>query len=331
MKQVLIVSVILIGIFAMWQLLGTKDGDQTATIEQALKVFEQNNDEQLESTNPFAIETLRKRPYYGGEITIEQTLSENPLYTAYRVSYLSDGLKIFAAMNIPKGEGLFPVIILNHGYFNQTSFSTGDGTRTMADILANNGYLTLASDYRGHGESESDIVQRGHRPEYSVDVLNLISSVDSLENADSNNLGIWGHSMGGEVTLKVLEVNEQTKAAVLWAPTSGNASDNVGFYRGRRLDSSRQNNSNLSEVSPINYLKYITAPISLHQGLSDTEVNPEWAKQLNDALKKEGKSVDYFEYPGQDHNFKNYGWSEISPRTVEFFDKYLKKIKYTRN
>ena len=76
--------------------------------------------------------------------------------------------------------------------------------------------------------------------------------------------------------------------------------------------------------SPANYLRYISTPISLHQGLSDTEVNPEWSKELNNALKEEGKQVEYFEYPGQDHNFRNLGWDVISKRTIEFFDQYLK-------
>ncbi|OGF99652.1 hypothetical protein A2153_03805 [Candidatus Gottesmanbacteria bacterium RBG_16_38_7b] len=76
--------------------------------------------------------------------------------------------------------------------------------------------------------------------------------------------------------------------------------------------------------SPADYLHYITSPISLHQGLSDTEVNPDWSKELNEALLKEDKTIEFFEYPGQDHNFRNLGWDVISKRTVDFFDRYLK-------
>lgn len=57
----------------------------------------------------------------------------------------------------------------------------------------------------------------------------------------------------------------------------------------------------------------------------DNSTNLEWSKELNEALKNEGKTVEYFEYEGQDHNFKNLGWDVISKRTVDFFDKYLKK------
>ncbi len=269
------------------------------------------------------IEQLRQKQYKGGEIKIEETLAHNNSYTSYIFSYPSDSLKIYGMMNIPAGDGPFPIIVLNHGYFSPSSFSSGDGTRTMADILATNGYITVASDYRGHGQSEVD-GQRGggHRPEFAIDVLNLIASIENIEKADQNRIGIWGHSMGGEVSLRAAEATDRVKAIVLWAPTSANASDNANFYGGRH--NANTNNPENDGISPINYLRYISAPISLHQGLVDVEVKPEWSKQLNDALKIEGKTVEYFEYEGQDHNFRNLGWEMISKRTIAFFDTYLK-------
>jgi len=285
-----------------------------------------NNQSDTTVGNTF-IESLRKREFNGGKITIEETLDHTGNYTSYIFSYPSDNLKIYGMMNIPDGNGPFPVVVLNHGYFNQNSFQSGDGTHGMADILAAKGYLTLASDYRGFGKSENDAQSsRGHNPNYAIDILNLIASIKNLPQADVNRIGMWGHSMGGEMSLRVAEVTSKLKAIALWAPTSANASDNANFYgRGQHTGSpSPRQNQDVQGTSPINYLKYISTPISLHQGLADTEVKPEWSKQLNDALKKQGKEVEYFEYPGQDHNFKNLGWDVISKRTVEFFDRYLK-------
>lgn len=289
------------------------------------KPIENNSNENNGNSNASFIESLRQRNYESSQIKIEDTLSNNGSYISQTFSYLSDGLKIFGRMNVPADKGPFPVIILNHGYFNTTSFTSGDGTQTMADILARNGYLTLASDYRGFGKSENDgQASRGHSPEYAIDVLNLIASVENVDKADPEKIGMWGHSMGGEVALRAAEVTDVLKAIVLWAPTSANASDNAAFYGGGRRAGSSSPNPDVQRSSPINYLQYISAPISLHQGLADTEVNPQWSKGLDDALKKENKIVEYFEYPGQDHNFKNLGWDIISERTIEFFDRYLK-------
>ncbi len=318
----IVLTVAILGAFvAAFLLLQTKSAKNTDNLSITADSSKKNKE-----NNSSFIEELRQRKYEGTEIIIEETLSQNGSYTGYIFSYKSDGLKIYGMMNVPVGDppaGGFPVAILNHGYFNTSSFTSGDGTEAMADILAGNGYLTLASDYRGFGKSENDGQRSGgHRPEYAIDVLNLIASVKSFKEANPEKIGMWGHSMGGEVALRVVEATDKIKALVLWAPTSARASDNTGFYSGRR--SQPTNNPNADSASPINYLNYISTPISLHQGLSDTEVNPAWSKELNEALQNGGKEIEYFEYPRQDHNFRNLGWDIISKRTVEFFDRFLK-------
>lgn len=302
----------------LWQVKPTQNSNSQSSITS------ETTSEDISDDATSFIEALRKRNYEPSSITIRNTVSNNGLYTGYQISYSSDGLIIYGRMNVPVGQGPFPVVIMNHGYFNQSSFTSGDGTQTMADILARNGYLTLASDYRGFGKSENDGQgSRGHNPNYAIDVLNLIASVKKVDKADPSRIGMWGHSMGGEVALRSTEATDELKAIVLWAPTSGRVSDNARFYGGRG-GSQPSGNPDADGASPINYLDYISTPISLHQGLSDTETNPEWSKELNVALRKEGKTVEYFEYPGQDHNFRNLGWDVISKRTIEFFDRYLK-------
>jgi uncharacterized protein len=321
-KNIIIVLVLLTMVigYLSWQK-SVIISDNPSELKQVLK-----NETSLQNKNSF-IESLRKREFRGGEIKIEETLVENGSYVSYVFSYPSDSLKIYGIMNVPKGNGPFPVIVLNHGYFNQSSFRSGDGTNGMANILGANGYITLASDYRGFGKSENDSEQsRGHSPNYAIDILSLIASIQSLSKADVNRIGMWGHSMGGEVSLRTAEATGKIKALVLWAPTSGRVSDNANFYsRGRSsVASDSDSASGMDGSSPINFLKYIQAPVSLHQGLADTEVKPEWSRELNDALKKEGKEIEFFEYEGQDHNFRNLGWDEISERTLEFYDRYLK-------
>lgn len=320
LKYYLLIFVFLILITTGFYLLKSKNNNSNF-ISQTLTSRNELNDKSIK-TNSF-IERLRLREYKESSINIEETVSTNNLYTSYTFSYSSDNLKIYGRMNVPKGNGPFPVIILNHGYYNPTSFKSGDGTQSMADILARNGYLTLAPDYRGHGNSDSDGKRGGHRPEYSIDILNLLASIKNIDKADVKRIGMWGHSMGGEVSMRAIEATDKVKAVALWAPTSANAADNHGFYGGERQQREAPD-PETEGISPINYLNYINSPISIHQGLSDTEVNPEWSKELSNALEKEGKHVEYFEYEGQDHNFRNLGWDEISKRTLDFYNRYLK-------
>ena len=115
-------------------------------VNQQINTSQTSDNGTLESTTQNSssfIENLRRRQYQRGEIKTEETLSKEGNYTSYIFSYPSDNLKIYGMMNIPDGDGPFPVILLNHGYFNQASFQSGDGTHTMADILATQGYARI--------------------------------------------------------------------------------------------------------------------------------------------------------------------------------------------
>ncbi|HYF65638.1 MAG TPA: hypothetical protein VD886_22610, partial [Herpetosiphonaceae bacterium] len=95
----------------------------------------------------FTIEGLRAREYgTEGEIEIVEVMEETASFTRYLIAYPSDGLRITGMMNLPYGDGPFPVVILNHGYYPLDVYQTGNGTKLAADYLADRGFLTLSPD-----------------------------------------------------------------------------------------------------------------------------------------------------------------------------------------
>src|SRR6476659_119792 len=76
---------------------------------------------------PLQIDSMRARQYPGSDIVIEQVLDPGVNYNRYYVSYLSDGLKIYALMTVPNGQKPptgWPVIIFNHGYIPPEIYRT---------------------------------------------------------------------------------------------------------------------------------------------------------------------------------------------------------------
>ena len=198
---------------------------------------------------PLSIDYMRKQQYPGSNIIIKQTLPDGSNYSRYIASYLSDGLKIYALLTVPKGEKPvtgWPVIIFNHGYIPPQQYVTTERYIAYIDAFSRNGYIVFKSDYRGHGNSEGKTEYPEFSSAYTVDVLNAIASVKKLKDigsssqllADPNRIGLWGHSMGGSVTFRALIVSPDIKAAEIWAGVVGTFQD-LTTYRVVRPDGTR--------------------------------------------------------------------------------------------
>ncbi len=298
---------------------------------------------------PFTIESLRSRAYESGPVEIVETLEMRETFTRYLVAYPGDGLRLTAMMNVPKGSSLpderFPVIILNHGYVDPARFATGSYIRAEADYLARSGYLTLSPDYRGHAGSEGDSEAAGpnvrgastFRAGYAIDVLNLLHAIPTLPQADPGRVGMWGHSMGGGVTLKILAIDRgaHVKAAVLYGAMSGDEAANLrhidamwrpGIYEqvASVFGSPDDRAADYARISPLTYVADIAAPVSIHHGALDNQVPPAWSSDLAQRLIDAGKPVEYFDYAGAGHSFTDGSWTTFMQRVAAFFDQYVK-------
>lgn len=300
-----------------------------------------------------AIDSLRARTYGGGQIKITRSVSSDAIFSRVLFEYPSEGLRITGMMNIPNGVGPFPVVILDHGYFRPSEYKAGDGTIRAADAFARHGYLTLSPDYRCYGGS-----QCGSNPldvGYAVDVLNLIAELSSLPYADTTHIGIWGHSMGGGVTIRVLAVSDQIKAGALYGAVSGDDEVHYCWLSGCRVSANPTREirvggsfeidpdfmqgiptaapaasdplARLREIfarsSPTRYLKYVNAPVIIHHGEADDMVPIQWSVDLTNALNFQGKPATLYTYPGEGHVFAGWNWQLFMARTITFFDNYL--------
>jgi dipeptidyl aminopeptidase/acylaminoacyl peptidase len=296
--------------------------------------------------HPLTIEAMRAREYPGSQIVLEQTLAPGANYSRYIASYLSEGFKINALLTIPNGEkpaSGWPVIIFNHGYIPPDVYQTTERYVAYVDLLARNGYIVFRSDYRGHANSEG--VARGAygNPDYVVDVLNAVSSIRLFPEADPNRIGMWGHSMGGYITLRAMVLTQDIKAGVIWAgvvapypdmlynwrkgpsgalatPSSGGSWRN-GFIQ--TYGTPEENPSFWNSISANAYLEDISGPLQLHHGTADLEVPLAFSETLFYDMLAVDKYVEFYKYEGDNHNISNY-FSLAMGRTIEFFDRFVK-------
>jgi dipeptidyl aminopeptidase/acylaminoacyl peptidase len=278
-------------------------------------------------------------------------LTNTRAYTRYYIDYPSDSLTITGIMQVPPGNGPFPVVILNHGYIPRDDYWPGADTWRAAEFLNQRGYLTIAPDFRSWGES--DIGVSFFSTGQVIDVLNLVSSLPSIPEADFEQVGMWGHSMGGGITTKAITVDPRIKAAVLYAPVSADDVQVLARWgtgcepspsgdlladecAGAEIITTDVNTDLfvayseaiydtkiLYEISPIHYFDWVAAPVQIHIGSADTKTPPEWSAEIRDALLDAGKEVEYFAYPGQEHALEGAHWQLFMERVADFLDHHL--------
>ena len=219
-----------------------------------------------------------------------------------------------------------PDFIVNHGYINPKEFSTIDSYKNTSAYYADAGFLVLKPDYRGHDKSEGTPIQLIARNQYAVDVLNLVEAVKSIPEANFNLIFLYGHSLGGDVALQVAEVSEKIKGVSLWAPAVTSYPLNLTYFgKNHNADTSSNQMSAQelttkygSQLSALDNINKINAPIIIQHSLTDESVPFAWGKQLNDALIKNGKKSTLYSYANDNHNIAGHFYEALN-RDVEFF------------
>ena len=312
----LIISSIIIG----WKFAANDNTTSFDTIETAIK----------RPLDKYTIENLSKADIKPGNIEVEETLFSfefNPNLDG-KTKKITTG-----QINLPSGNGPFPVVVMLRGYIDQETYSSGDGTRRVAEVLSENGFITISPDFLGYGGSdeEADNIFETRFQTYTT-VLSLIKSLDQIDNWDKDNIFLWGHSNGGQIALTILEITEESYPTVLWAPVSKLFPYSILYYTDQSEDRGKlirnelskfEENYNADLYSLDLYLDRINSPIQIHQGLVDDAVPVSWSDQLVKKLLNLNLDIDYYKYPSTDHNM-NPVWDTVVSRDLEFFNNYLK-------
>lgn len=291
---------------------------------------------------------LRNRDYDSslGEKTVYE---KNANYTSYLTWYTSDTYKINALLTEPNGpipQGGWPAIVFIHGYIPPKQYETTSRYVAYVDYLASQGFAVLKIDLRGHGQSEGQAGGAYYSSDYVIDTLNAYAALQEYQNINPDRIGLWGHSMAGNVVMRSAAVKPTIPAVVIWAGV-GYTYEDIQKYRiadasyqrppgsmptaqGRRRNPliDLYGEPNLSvpfwqKFAPASYLDELQGAIQIHHAVDDDVVNIGYSRNLNELLGKTSIPHEFFEYQSGGHNIEGYSFTQAMARTAEFYKKEL--------
>src|SRR5579872_1449658 len=303
-------------------------------------------------------------------------IDQNDSYTSYLTSYTSGGLKINGLLTVPTGtppsEG-WPAIVFVHGYIPPKQYTTLGYYVDYVDYLARNGFVVFKIDLRGNGDSQGQPAGAYYSAGYVIDTLNAYAALQSahvasasavsdtkipspptsLGQSPSSNIninplkiGLWGHSMAGNIVMRAWAVKPDIPAVVIWSGAgytyedlakyklndpsfqpSPDATNSANFrLRGQLQKLYGQPNLNnhfWHDMAPVSFLSDLKGAIQVDQAQDDTVVKINYNRDLMKLFDKTSVPHTMYEYPNGGHNISGSSFDQAMQNTVVFYKKYL--------
>ena len=207
----------------------------------------------------------------------------------------------------------YPTILDIHGG-PQTEF--GNSFFHEFQFLAGQGYNVVYADPRGSvgfGHAFEAALNLSWGDAMFEDEMDVMDAVERQPDVDTNRLGVSGGSYGGYATLWVISHTNRFKAAIAerpaadmlsqWLTGDVNIEWDPKYSWGDPWDHFMQN----WKVSPTAYVAQIHTPLMLLHSDEDTRAPIGETLQIYSALKILGRTVEYVEFPRDNHDLSRTG------------------------
>lgn len=316
------------------------------------------------SLDEYNLNNAKKYPFNTSKITLGELVADEKDYREYLFTFRTMGKTMSGLATLPKplqkSTNNYKVVVMIRGFVPSETYQPGIGTSPAARVFAQNGYITLAPDFFGFGKSDPPPVdtweERFVKP---ISVIELIKSIQAFGpplpeqtrstdlKVQNNSIFIWAHSNGGQIALSVLEIMAEAIPTTLWAPVTAPFPYSILFYGDELADEGKEQRAwlalfekkyNVLNFSPTQFLDQLKGPLQLHHGTSDEAALKTWSdefknkidqintlKQNSLADKANKIELNYYIYPGADHNLRpTENWNLAINRDLKFFAKYTK-------
>lgn len=224
----------------------------------------------------------------------------------------------------------YPVIVyLYNGPHAQMNLNRFPASGNLwYDYMAQNGYVVWVMDGRGSSNRGLKFEQAIHRNLGEIEMADQIKGVEFLKSksfVDGERMGIHGWSYGGFMTTSfMLRKPDVFKAGVAGGPVL-DWSMYEAMYGERYMGTPQNNPGGYAANLLFDKTQNLKGKLLIIHGTQDPVVV--WQHSINflrNAISN-GVQVDYFVYPGYEHNVRGLDRVHLMQKISDYFDLYLKE------
>lgn len=246
-----------------------------------------------------------------------------------------DGLEIPAFIYIPKniepGTKVPCIIFIHGGPEGQSTY----GFAGLYQYFLNAGYAIVDPNVRGstgYGKKYAALDNIRNRENSVKDIAYLVESIKQRGDIDPGKIAVDGGSYGGYMVLACMTLYPELFAAGVdivgisdFTTFLKNTADYRRSNRESEYGSLEKDYDFLKEISPVNKVDRIKAPLMIIHGRNDPRVPVGEAEQMYSAITARGGTAELLIYEDEGHGIaKLKNRLDAYPKIVQFLDKYVK-------
>ncbi len=258
------------------------------------------------------------KDYDLGEMTIDKLKAADGTDLYYRM---------IKPANFEAGKK-YPVVVYvyggPHAQLITNSWMAGSGY--FLQYLAAKGYVVFTLDNRGsanRGNAFESVIHRQLGVLEMQDQMTGINFLKTLDFVDTNRIGVNGWSYGGFMTTSLMLNHPETfKVGVAGGPVIDWKYYEV-MYGERYMDTPEENPEGYAANSTLAKVKNLKGQLMLIHGTMDATVVWQHSQLFLKECVNQQKNIDYFVYPGHEHNVRGKDRLHLELKIARYFDDYL--------